>query len=132
MNFKRRDSDKLSKLGKGRKKKQVWRRPNGRDNKMREKKKGKPQVVSVGFKQEESHRGLIKERNPVLIYNVSDLLKMRESDVGVVASLGKKKKLEVAKKAVEKNLDLYNMNAQKYLKLNEKPKKKEKQVDNQK
>lgn len=124
MKFRRRDSDRLSKLGKGRKNKQKWKRPTGRDNKMREKKKGKPQVVSIGFKQDRNSRDKIKEKNPVLIYNISDLLKMKEGDIGVVASVGKRKKLEIARKAIEKNLSLHNMNAQKYLKLNEKPKKK--------
>lgn len=127
MDFKRRDSDKLSKLGKGRKKKQKWKRPTGRDNKMREKKKGKPQVVSIGFRRSDESRSLIKEKNPVLVNNVSDLLKIKEGDIGVVAGVGKKKKLEIAKKANEKNIELYNMNAQKYLKLNEKVQKKAKQ-----
>ncbi|MFB6246745.1 MAG: eL32 family ribosomal protein [Candidatus Pacearchaeota archaeon] len=124
MDFKRRDSDKLSKLGKGRKKKQKWKRPTGRDNKMREKKKGKPQVVSIGFRRSDESRSLIKEKNPVLVNNVSDLLKIKEEDIGVVAGVGKKKKLEIARKANEKEIELYNMNPQKYLKLNEKPQKK--------
>ena len=40
MKFKRRIWNRYSKLGKKRKKKQVWRRPTGRDNPMREKKRG--------------------------------------------------------------------------------------------
>lgn len=113
---------KYSKLGRGRKKKQVWRSPKGRDNKMREKRKGKPQVVSIGFRQSENNREKMKGKNPVLINNLSDLLKMKKEDIGIVGSIGKKKKLEIAKKAKEKKYDLYNMNPEKYIKNNSKKK----------
>ncbi|MBD3247626.1 hypothetical protein GF378_03335, partial [Candidatus Pacearchaeota archaeon] len=62
--FIRRMHRRHSKLGKKRKKKQVWRKPTGRDNKMREKRKGYPAVVSVGYRTEKEKRGKIngKER----------------------------------------------------------------------
>ena len=41
-----------SKLGKGRKKKQKYRKPKGRDNKIRERKKGNPKKVEVGYKKQ--------------------------------------------------------------------------------
>lgn len=47
--FKRRTWSRYSKLGRKRKKKQVWRKPTGRDNKMREKRKSYPKVVSTGY-----------------------------------------------------------------------------------
>jgi len=50
--FLRRVWKRHSKLGRGRKKKQVWRKPTGRDNKMRERKKGHPSVVSIGYRSE--------------------------------------------------------------------------------
>ena len=39
-----------SKLGKGRKKKQKYRKAKGRHNKIREKMKGNPKKVSIGYK----------------------------------------------------------------------------------
>ena len=48
--FLRRTSNRYGKLGKNRRKKQVWKKPRGRDNKMREKRRGYPQVVSIGHK----------------------------------------------------------------------------------
>ena len=46
--FLRRTWDRYSKLGKGRKKLQKWRKPSGRDNKIREKKKGHSRLVDIG------------------------------------------------------------------------------------
>ena len=57
--FLRRTWNRYSKLGKRRKKKQVWRRPTGRDNKMREKRRGYPAVVSLGYRKEKNTRGKI-------------------------------------------------------------------------
>lgn len=117
--FLRKDSHKYSKLGKSRKNKQKWRNPNGRDNKMREHKKGHRKVVSVGHSSDKISRGMIKGKNPVLILNVKDLDKIKESGIGVVGNVGKKKKMEIAKAAKEKKIELANMNAGKYLKVNE-------------
>ena len=71
--FLRRVGSRFSKLGKGRKKKQKWRRPTGRDNKMREKRRGYPAVVKIGYKQDVKLRGVIDKKNPVMIMNVNDL-----------------------------------------------------------
>ena len=53
--FLRRISNRLSKLGRRRKSKQVWRRPKGRDNPIREKKKGYPPMVNTGYRTEKSY-----------------------------------------------------------------------------
>jgi len=45
--FLRRLTNRYLKLGKKRKKKQKWRKPKGRHNKMREKERGYPAVVSI-------------------------------------------------------------------------------------
>ena len=66
--FLRRTSNRYSKLGRKRKKKQVWRKPKGRDNKMREKRRGYPAVVSIGYK-----KG--KHKTQIIINNVKDLEK---------------------------------------------------------
>ncbi len=51
--FLRRIHNRYSKLGRRRKKKQIWRRPTGRDNKMRERRRGYPARVQIGYKKNE-------------------------------------------------------------------------------
>ena len=90
------------KLGKGRKKLQKWRRPTGRDNKMREKKKGYPKKVSVGFKNQVR---IVQ----AIIKNISDLLNIKENQKPILAKVGVKKKLEIIKKAQEMKIKLANV-----------------------
>jgi large subunit ribosomal protein L32e len=112
--FLRRTSHKYSKLGKGRKKKQKWRRPTGRDNKMREKRKGYGAVVSIGYKS-----GSKKEKQ-LIINNLTDLETIGELKEITLGKLGKKKKLEIIKKAQNMKIKILNVNEKKYLKKNQK------------
>jgi len=115
--FLRRSWDRYSKLGKKRKKKQKWRNPKGRDNKMRERTKGHPKTVNTGYKTP------IKKKL-VLINNVSELEKVKGKKV-MMRKIGKRKKIEIAKKAKEMKISIQNLNVEKFLKkLNNKPKKK--------
>jgi len=116
--FLRRGNKKFSKLGLRRKKKQVWRRPNGRDNKMREKKKGYPAVVSVGYKNDKAISGTIQEKEPVMIMNLKDLQNMTETQIGIVGNIGKKKKIEIAETAKKEGKALHNINPEKFLAVN--------------
>jgi large subunit ribosomal protein L32e len=110
--FLRRTWSRFSKLGKGRKKKQKWRRPSGRDNKMRERRKGYPSRVSVGYKQP------VKEQ-PILVSNVAELSKVKNKKV-IIGNVGKRKKIEIAKKSKEMKIEIQNLNVKKFLKGNEK------------
>jgi len=115
--FLRRTWDRYNKLGKGRKKKQVWRRPKGRDNKMREKRKGYPIVVSVGYKKKMSERKHIR-----VVRNIEDLEKIKKNEMVIIGSIGKKKKTEIAKKATKMKISIQNINIKKFLKKSEKQK----------
>lgn len=123
--FLRRTWSRYSKLGKGRKKVRKWRRPAGRHNKMREKRRGYPAVISVGYKKEKKLRGTLDEKKPVMINNAKDLERLQKNEIAVIARVGKKKKMEIAKLAGEKKIEIYNMNTKKFLKMNEKKTKKE-------
>lgn len=129
--FLRRTWNRYAKLGKGRKKKQVWRKPTGRHNKMREKRKGSPAVVSIGYKSNKK----LNSKKFVRIYNLNDLEKIKENEIAIVGNVGKKKKIEIAKrllqirsgspkdsqtKAKEMKIKVYNMNPEKFLRLNTK------------
>lgn len=115
--FLKRTWNRYSKLGKGRKKKQVWRRPKGRDNKMREKRKGYPMVVSVGYKKKTSERKLVR-----VVRNIEDLEKTEKNDMIIMGNVGKKKKIEIAKKAIKMKIPIQNINIKKFLKRSEKQK----------
>lgn len=114
--FLRRDAKRFLKFGKGRGKNAKWRKPTGRDNKMREKRKGYPSVVSVGYSKDKKLRGKINEKEPVEIFNIKDLVNLNENQIGIVGNVGKKKKMEIAKYANEKKIKLKNLNASAYLK----------------
>jgi len=120
--FLRRTWSRYSKLGKRRKKKQVWRKPTGRDNKMREKRKGYPAVVSIGYRSNKKSRDKLMDKKPVKINNLRELEKIKENEIAIIGGVGKKKKIEIANKAKEMKIELYNMNPEKFLKLNTKPK----------
>jgi len=129
--FLRRDSSRYSKLGKGKKKKQVWRKPTGRDNKMRERRKGYPAVVSIGYRTQKNSRETINEKHPMLINNIGDLEKLSKKSknkIAIIGSVGKKKKIELAKKAKEMKIEVFNLNVESFLKKTEKAKKEDKEI----
>jgi len=115
--FLRRTWDRYGKLGKRRKKKQVWRSPKGRDNKMREKRKGYPIVVSVGYKKKKSEK-----KNIMVVRNIEDLGKTGKNDMVIMGNIGKKKKIEIAKKATKMKIPIKNINIKRFLKKSEKQK----------
>ena len=112
MKFLRRDWKRHSKLGKKRKKKQTWRRPTGRDNKMREKRKGYPKIVQIGYKKKESK---VEE---VFVYNLNDLKKVGtgKGKKIFIGKVGGKKRIEIVKKAKEMKITFENLNINKILK----------------
>lgn len=114
--FLRRTWTRFSKLGKGRNKKQKWKKPTGRHNKMREKRKGYPAVVAVGYGTDKKQKGKIDGKTPVLIRNVSDLENINNHEIAIVGRIGRKKKIEIAKKAQEKKIEILNLNVGKFLK----------------
>jgi len=125
--FLRRTWSRYSKLGKRRKKKQVWRSPKGRDNKMREKRKGYPKVVSVGYKKKRS-----EIKNIRVIRNLRDLEKIKKKEIIIIGNIGKKKKIEVIKKVKEMKIPIQNINIKKFLDKYEKQKETEKKEEKKK
>lgn len=112
--FVRKDSNKLSKLGKRRKKKQKWVRPRGRDNKLRLKLKGYGNWPVIGYSQAASVRGTLKGLKPVLVHNLLELESVSKEEIAVLAAVGLKRKIELAKRASEKGIKT-NINLKKFL-----------------
>ena len=114
--FLRSDSKKYSKLGVRRKKKQIYRKSKGRDNKIRLKMKGHLRNVSVGFRSPRKTRGLIEGKTPVLVHNLKELKNIKEKEIGIIARIGDKKKKELAEYASKEKIKLVNLNPKKFLK----------------
>jgi len=112
MKFLRRNISLHLRIGKKRKNKQVWRRPKGRDNKMRESRKGRPPLVSIGYK------GKKEKRKKLMVYNLQDLEDAGKHDLVILGKVGKKKKIEILKKALEMKIGFQNINIGKFLKEN--------------
>ena len=108
--FIRQEVSRYSKLGKSRRKLQKWRKPKGRDSKMRLRRKSYPASPSVGFKMPKKLAGLFKGKMPVLINNLTELEKLdKKSDIAVVSSrVGAKKKIEILKRAKESGISVKN------------------------
>lgn len=88
-----------------------WRRPRGRQSKLRRRKKGKGIMPSVSYATPKELRYLhpsgFKE---VLVYNVKDLEKIDVSKevVKIAHTVGKKKRNEIIKKAEELKIRVLN------------------------
>ena len=107
--FIRRNWTKASRLGKGRKNKQVWRAPKGRHSKTRKKRKGYPIKVMIGFKK-------TPQTKPVFVSNMKELENMKKGETALIAKVGNKKRIELIKKAKEKGIAVQNLNVNKILK----------------
>jgi large subunit ribosomal protein L32e len=116
--FLRHTAHKYSKLGLRRKNKKIWRRPTGRDNKMREQRRGHGPLVAIGYSTDKKMRGKIDNKTQVVIKNVSQIEKMNKNQIAILANVGKKKKIEIAKKAKELGIEIHKLNIEKFLKLN--------------
>lgn len=121
--FLRRNWSKASRLGKGRKKKQIWRSPKGRHSKTRNERKGYPAIVKIGYKQEQKESGLIEKKTPVMVNNVKQLEGMKKEQIAIIGNVGNKKRIEIAKKAKEKGIAVSNLDVNKFLKKTEKKQK---------
>jgi ribosomal protein L32E len=106
--FLRRDARRFAKFGKGRGKKAKWRNPTGRHNKIREKVKGHPAGVNIGYSKAKSEK-------PIAIFNVRDLERIPKGKIGIIPNIGMRKKIEIAKRAEEMKIRLVNMNAKSFL-----------------
>ena len=116
-----------SRLGRRRKKLLKYRKARGRDNKVRLKMKGHLRNVEIGFKNEKSKRGLIEGKIPVLVYNLKDLDKLKEKEIGIIRKIGNKKRIEIADYCLKNKIKLLNLNPEKFLAEIEEQKKKKKE-----
>ncbi len=113
--FIREDYTQISSLGLRRKKLWKYRKGTGIDNKMRLKIKGHLRNVSIGFGNEKKKRGLVKGLKPVLVHNLDEIKKISKNEIGILANIGSKKRIEIANYIIENKINLSNFNAGKFL-----------------
>jgi len=106
--FVRTDFWRHSKLGKGRKKLQVWRRARGMHNKIRRMRKGYPVMPMIGYKSNKAESGKVQGLVPVLVHNVHELSKLSKHNIAIIAHVGARKKLDILKKADEMKIRILN------------------------
>jgi len=111
--FVRTDSFRFSRLGKNRKKKQVWRRADGVQSKIRRKRRGYITIPTIGIRTPRKIRDKIQNLNPILVHNSSELSKAGKDSIAIIARVGARKKLEIIKKASELGIKIYNIGGKK-------------------
>lgn len=126
-----------SKLGLRRRKKQKYRRPAGGDNKIRLNRAGRLRKVKIGFRNDNSQRGLIQGKKSVMIYNVNDLKKINKDYIGIIGKIGNKNKKIIAEQIIKDKINIYKFDAKKFLnelenKIKESKEKKKIKIDDKK
>lgn len=104
LKFMRRNTKEYFRLGKRRKKLRKWRRPKGRDNKMRLKERGRPRTVEIGYKKSKKEAG----EKVFAISNINQLKELKKGSRVLFNKVGKKKKIELNKLAKKLNLKILN------------------------
>ena len=88
-----------------------WRKPKGKDNKMRLQKSGVPALVKVGYRGPRAARGLHPSGyRDNLIHNTAELVKLdpKKDAARIGHTVGKKKRIEIISKAVELGIKVLN------------------------
>src|ERR671925_1245673 len=105
-----------------------WRKPKGKDNKMRKQKSGMPAIVKVGYRGPRAARGLHPSGyTDNVVHNTAELSRLdpRKDAARIGHTVGKKKRIEIINKAVELDIKVLNTGKLVLKKQEEKEKEKE-------
>lgn len=108
--FRRQEWFRFKRLG------EKWRKPRGRDSKMRLGKSGKPPLVSVGYRAPRATRGTHPSGlAEVLINGVRDLegIDAGKQAVRIASGVGKRKREQIVSRAKELNIRVLNPGVEK-------------------
>jgi large subunit ribosomal protein L32e len=110
-----------------------WRKPKGKDNKMRKQVSGVPALVKVGYKGPRKSRGLHPSGyNDVLIFNTNDLTRIdpKIDAIRIAHGVGYKKRLDILSDATKLKIKVLNPGKiEKVEKVETKPKKEVEKVE---
>lgn len=129
-NFQRTKFYAYKKLGASQKSKRKYRRATGRHNKTRQKWRSRPPMVEIGYKNRVKTRGLINDKTPIMVFNLADLKKVNKTNIVILGNIGNRKKLEIAREALNKKIEIYNLNINKFIKIMDRKMKNNKKIDN--
>lgn len=90
---------------------EAWRRPRGKDSRMRLQKSGAPPLVKVGYRGDKDFRGLHPSGfQEVLVSRLEDLegLDPSRQAIRIAAGVGRLKRLRIAEAAREKGIKILN------------------------
>ena len=88
-----------------------WRKPKGKDNKMRKQKAGVPPLVKIGYRGPRASRGLHPSGyTDNLIHNVAELMKLdpKKDAARLGHTVGRRKRIEIMAKASERGIKVLN------------------------
>lgn len=88
-----------------------WRKPKGKDNKMRKQKSGMPAIVKVGYRGPRVARGLHPSGyTDNVVHNVAELAKLdpKKDAARLGHTVGKRKRIEIIAKANELGIKVLN------------------------
>jgi len=87
-----------------------WKKPRGKQNKLRRQMKNKGSMVKIGFGSTSAIKGMNSNlKKLVLVNNKIDVSKLTTNDAAIIASrLGMKKKLELMKLIEKRGISLHN------------------------
>lgn len=109
--FRRHDAHKCLKLS------ESWRKPRGRQNKVRLQKRGYKRGPSVGYGNPADARGLVQGLIPVIVAHEATLERLDPKREGAIIqkSVGAKKREALLKQARERNITILNLDAERAL-----------------
>ena len=88
-----------------------WRKPKGKDNKMRKQKSGMPAIVKIGYRGPRAARGLHPSGyTDNVVHNTAELARLdpKKDAARISHTVGKKKRIEIINKAVELGIKVLN------------------------
>ena len=89
-----------------------WRKPKGKDNKMRKQKSGVPAIVKVGYRGPRIARGLHPSGyTDNVVHNVAELARLdpKKDAARLGHTVGKRKRIEMIAKATELGIKVLNV-----------------------
>ncbi len=103
--FKRQESSRFKRLG------ESWRKPRGKDSKMRLGEKGKPPVPKVGYRKPRAVRGVHPSGLvEVLVNTPEDVEKVdpKRQAIRVASRVGRRKREQILRRAGERKIKVLN------------------------
>jgi large subunit ribosomal protein L32e len=93
-----------------------WRRPKGHQSKMRHKFRGYSIMVSSGWRSPVEVRGMDRKGyETVIVFKAQDVEKVeKHKAIIIAANVGNKKRMEIVEKAIQLNIPIANIKADKF------------------